>query len=207
MSAFISDKVTYVVPKDYSTPMTDVKDQVLGTARLKKVKYTKGVYRMEGIYGYEYFQLDRPLWVTMLQLREGGRWKTWMVDDPLHWLGVQEYASRLSAGGDTLVAGLGLGLVVHAMDGLGFGNITVVEKNNDVCELVGLTVPECNLLCWNWYDYVELYGRQFQNLFWDLAVGDPEETVGDFRKGAMFGQRYMPTAKRVYFGLKGGGLE
>lgn len=49
--------------------------------------------------------------ITTVELRIDG--KAWMVDDPVHWFTIQKLAATYH--GHVLCAGLGLGLIVHAL--------------------------------------------------------------------------------------------
>lgn len=108
----------------FETPYSSVKERASDWVRLKKVRYSSGYYRMEGVKGYDVFYLSKPIEVTVLQVRVNGQWRTLMVDDPLHWFGMEEIA-ELSSGGRVLIAGLGLGLILHHL-----------VKRRDITEII-----------------------------------------------------------------------
>lgn len=193
-----------VDPRTYRTPFTDVPDMTCGTARLKKHRSAAGIYPMEGVRGYGYFQIKRPMWVTELQQRgRDGKWHTWMVDDPLHWYGTEQWAKALKPG-SVLVAGLGLGLVLHHLHELKHAHVTVVDINPDVIEMIGgLGLPRPAVIqCNDFYSVQHARGDEFDNLYWDLAVGSPKETRDDFMKAIVLAKAFMPTAQHIFFGLK-----
>lgn len=213
MSPLKRPKVRNVDATTYKTPLTDVPDQTVGTARLRQERYASGgYYNMEGTGGYEYFRITKGrLPVTTLQIREGGGWKTWMVDDPLHWEGMRERVQMLPTG-PVLVAGLGLGLMLHHMaerDDL--GEIVVVERNPDVIELIRPTLPadpRVQIVLDDYYEYIDPYYLRgeahpaFASVLWDLAVGGPEQTRGDFVRAKILTSIYLPTVELFCFGQR-----
>jgi len=119
------------IEPNWRTPATDYPHKKIGTAEIRHKYYAKGFYRMENVDGYTYFKLDERIPVTSLFINN----EQWMIDDPLHWIGMQKLAQFSS--GRVLVGGLGLGLIVHAL--LHNSNVTdivVVDKNPDVIALV-----------------------------------------------------------------------
>lgn len=100
---------------------------------------------MEGVIGYELFQVLQPIEVNSLQVKDpGSKWKTLMIDDPMHWLGMQELAS-LAMPGNVLVAGLGLGLILHHLvkrDDI--NKIVVVEIDPEVISFISPYIPKDN---------------------------------------------------------------
>lgn len=77
--------------RTWRTPLTDVPLRTVRTARLKKSHY-RGTYHNEGIGGFEFWRTGTWLPVIALQQKAGRRWKTWMVDDPVHWDGLHAAA-------------------------------------------------------------------------------------------------------------------
>lgn len=116
----------------WKTPATQYPLKKVGRAKITRITYKKGCYfRMEGVRGYQYFETTEPIAITALRI---GR-ETVMVDDPLHWIGMQEIAKHCK--GNVITAGLGLGLIVHALaNNPAVKSITAVEREADVIELV-----------------------------------------------------------------------
>jgi hypothetical protein len=116
---------------------------------------------------YDYVSAKKNLTTTNLKI-DG---EVWMVDDCPHFWSIQEHAEAYE--GDVLVAGLGLGLIVHALrNNPKVRNITVVEREKDVCDLIGPLVPKCQIVCADWYEYISKKGhRQVDGVFFDLFVG------------------------------------
>ena len=96
--------------------------------------------------------------------------KTWMVDDPPHWWAMEEHATIYR--GHVVVAGLGLGLIVHALVACpGVERITVVETEPDVITLVQPHLPlsgKVEIVAGDFWDWE---GRP-DGVFYDLFVGD-----------------------------------
>ena len=212
--------------REWLTPLTGIEAEH-GEARLKRDTYAKGIYRMEGIGGYEYFHVRGPgrMPVTALQRREPtGQWKTWMVDDPLHWIGMRERVMDLPAG-RLLVAGLGLGLFAHhLMERPDITQIDVVEIDADVIALIEPTLPDDprrELVHDDFYRYIaepiiglgidpvdpawraeqEAHPR-YDAVLWDLAVGGVDETRGDFLTSLAEVLTWLPGATLSQFGLR-----
>ena len=123
-------------------------------------------YQCYGIKGFDYFQAVRPLPIKSLQV---GR-KTCMVDDPPHWWAMEEHATFYR--GHVVVAGLGLGLIVHALAACpGVERVTVVEVEPDVITLVQPHLPpsaKVEIVAGDFWDWE---GRP-DGVFYDLFVGD-----------------------------------
>src|SRR3989304_3089606 len=179
---------------DWKTPYSDLPDTEAGTARLRKSKYSRGYYHMEDIQGYLFFRVvgRRSLPVTSLQIKNGRSWHVWMVDDPLHWIGTSEYVKKLKPG-NVLCAGLGLGLMLfHLYERKDITEITVVERNLDVVRLIAPYLPKdsrvqfCCTDFYSWLAGATLCGEKYDNIYWDLAVGNVTETKSEFVKGKTF---------------------
>ena len=122
--------------KAWSTPASLYPDGKVGKARLKTAHYTRGQYQCYGIKGFDFFQAVRPLPIKSLQVAG----KTWMVDDPPHWWAMEEHATFYR--GHVVVAGLGLGLIVHTLAACpDVERVTVVEVEPDVITLVQPHLP------------------------------------------------------------------
>ena len=174
---------------------------------------------MEGIEGFEFVKVEKArLPVTMLQRREfshrygnGSRatkWKTWMVDDPLHWFGMRERVMSLPPG-KLLVAGLGLGLFAHhLMARPDITEVLVIEIDLDVINLILPTLPDHPNLTVMQGDFYEFAAKskgaiwQPDAVLWDLAVGGPDETRGDFYRGLAATVTAFPNAHLSQFGLR-----
>jgi hypothetical protein len=232
-------QVLRVPAREWATPLTGVERQH-GDARLKQVTYPKGYYRMEGMGGYELYEVVGPgrMRVTCLQrrqfidktptgqhatysLREGAKWKTWMIDDPLHWVGMRERVMALPPG-RLLVAGLGLGLFAHhLMERPDITEVVVVEIDPDVVNLIVPTLPDrpnLKVVTADFYTYLQEHGRfewdpgagewkerevewQPDAVLWDLAVGGPNETRSDFYRGLAAVATAFPGVALSQFGL------
>ena len=207
-----TDGVLDVDARTWATPLSGLKLEH-GNARLRPTTYTRGYYHMEGIEGHELYKVTGGrLPVQQLQRQERGRWKTWMVDDPLHWYGMRERVMALPAG-KVLVAGLGLGLFAHhLLERPDITYIEVVELDPDVVQLIGPTLPRSLPLQVTVGDYYQRigelatqgpYGRP-DGILWDLAVGGPQDTRHDFRKAAILTTIALPGVPLSCFGLRDG---
>ncbi|MBU6231567.1 class I SAM-dependent methyltransferase [Patescibacteria group bacterium] len=175
----------YLYLDEWETPAHSYPRQKLGCAEIKAYRITKGVYPMYGVSGFDYFKAEAPL--TDIQLKIRG--KTWMVSDPLHWKSMLEHADKYH--GHVLCAGLGLGLIIHALcDNRRVKQITVIERERDVINLVGPQLPRDNrikILHGDFWDLDPWVMDKVDGVFYDLFVGD--------------GPKLYPQALRVWFQL------
>ena len=160
---------------EWHTPATDYEIQSYGEAQIYRVKY-KGYYHgnyvtdPDGGGPYNMYRCPKAIPVTTLDI-EG---ETWMVDDPPHWWRIQQHAATYH--GHVLVAGLGLGLIVWALNmNPQVKRITVVERNLDVINMVGSLVPKQKLLIIHHGDFFNLpifRHDKYDGVFFDLFVGE-----------------------------------
>jgi len=192
--------------QEWKTPLTGTPLQTVNTARLRHLRY-RGTYYMEGVKGHEYYRTTSGwLPVVGLQQRQGRRWETWMVDDPLHWYGIGEAVDDLPDG-RILVAGLGLGLMLHHMATQPrFTRITVVEVNPDVIALIAPLAPKddrIQIIEADFYRYIEsITPADIEGVFWDLAVGTPQETWPSMLRGSVLCDIHLPGVPVVQFGKR-----
>lgn len=191
--------------RTWRTPLTALPLTRVSTARLFRTHY-RGAYTHEGFEGYEYYKTRGWLPVTGLQLREGRRWNTWMVDDPVHWKGMRAAVADLPDG-RILVAGLGLGLMLHhmALDQR-FSAITVIERNPDVVALIRPTLPadpRVEILVDDFYQYLRRPATPAPDgVLWDLGVGGPDDTFATFMIGHASVRHALGAVPLVQFGLR-----
>ena len=158
------------IERSYTSPATKYTPSSCGTVRLKRMMQKPGIYRMEGVEGYDYYWHDEPIPITSIII-DG---KTWMVDDPLHWLGMQSLATHSE--GTTLCAGLGLGLLQHALKAQS-KNFETIEINSKVCELMSRFTPTQKIHNIDFFQF-ERTGRKFaeyNTVVLDIWAGNKEE--------------------------------
>jgi hypothetical protein len=155
----------------WRTPATDYPDAELGNVRIETVKYRRGYYRCYGLREHQVYRVAKPITIRGLTI-DG---KTWMVDDPPHWWAMEEHAQFYR--GHVLVAGLGLGLIVHTLAANpNVSKITVVEREKDVIDLVSPYIPAVEI---EYGDFWEWDGPTPDGVFFDLLVGNGRELVPD----------------------------
>ena len=155
----------------WRTPATAYPDRILGRARIKTTRY-RGYYECYGLRGHRYFHA-RNIRVKRLLIGNKG----WMVDDPPHWWAMEEHAAVYH--GHVLCAGLGLGLIVHALHANpAVDRITVVEREQDVIDLVAPLVPQEKLHVVHG-DFWNYRGRRPDGVLFDLFVGDGRQLLPD----------------------------
>lgn len=167
--------------RTWQTPATAYPIMEAGTWAIAREKCSTGYYHAYGTHPegvkerYEYFRATRRLQIT--SLTEDGR--TWMVDDPPHWWAMQAHARRLGVTGANVVcAGLGLGLIVHALDATPCKSITVVERSREVIEMIGPMVParKLRIVHADWNEW-KPGRRKVDAVLYDLLVGDGRELL------------------------------
>ena len=190
--------------RQWTTPLTHLPPTTVGTARLSRSNY-RGLYHYEGIEGFAYWQTKHWLPVRGLQQKHGRKWQTWMVDDPVHWNGMREAVSDLPDG-KILVAGLGLGLMLHHMaQDPRFTAITVVEYNPDVIALIQPTLPpdpRVTIVPGDFYRYLASRAPAVDGVLWDLAVGKPHETLPAMMRGEVLVRLHLGAVPLVMFGIR-----
>jgi hypothetical protein len=193
----------WLVPRGYQTPASAYPKTRVGRARIVRRAYPPAVYEMYGVRGHRYYQLDGRLLVTALEIAG----QTWMVDDPVHWEAVQELAARFRPG-RALIAGLGLGLIVHALAARSDVEAIVVERDPDVIALIEPRVPNAHvgIVQADFWDVVAtVTPGEYSTLFVDLWVGDGPALwhagLGEIWEAleARFGE----TAEVIMFGYQG----
>lgn len=196
-----------IVGPAWTTPLTFVPPRQVGAARIRHETYARHFYDMEGVNGYaSYRVVEGPLVVTLLQRRhprDMRRWKIWMVDDPLHWYAMGQRVSDLPAG-SVLVAGLGLGLMLHHMRmRADLTRIVVVEVDADVIRLIRPTLPDdprVEIVEADYYDYIQNIRWRPDSVLWDLAVGGFEDTLPDFVRARATAAVWLPEVPLYRFG-------
>ena len=167
---------------DWHTPATDYPETQVGNYRIKRGRYNRGHYYMYGIDGYIFFQAMKPLPVTMLQELKGKKWHQWMVDDPPHWRAMEIYAEQSE--GNILCAGLGLGLILHALaKNDKVKRIVCVEISQDVIDLMSPNVASLSkveIIKADFYQFVELdpHPEMWGGMIVDLWVASEKTKMG-----------------------------
>jgi len=128
----------------HRTPASVYPVRKVGNARIVKTPYSPGYYDYSTVDGYKLYHLAKTQTVTSLQRRDTtgnvSRWRTWMDDNPRHWRVMDAFAHELH--GKVLLGGLGLGLVLHALqDNTLVTQIDVVEYDADVIKLMKHNMP------------------------------------------------------------------
>ena len=161
-------------PDEWDTPALHYERRRVGNWRIRTLMQSPAVYQMWGIDRKLYYHHERPLKVTLLQELRNGKWATWMVDDVPHWRSMQIYAQ--GSKGKVLAAGLGLGLIAHAVEPVdSVESITIVERSMDVIDLVGPHVKplqKTRIVSADWYSFMANEARiaEYDTVIVDLWV-------------------------------------
>jgi len=149
---------------EWSTPATSFPLRSYGKARIARTYYGRGTYHMDGVGGYDYYEVKDRIPITSLKLGS----VEWMVDDPPHWLGMQLIARQCR--GRVLCVGLGLGLIIFALQANGaVKEVAVLEREEDIIKLMAPLLPPCRLLkgdFWRFQRYDE-----YDTIFVDIWPG------------------------------------
>ena len=155
----------------WKTPATSYPLKKLKSAKIERSKEKSGYYRMEGVGGYVLYHHQKPIQITTLSIDN----KVWMVDDPLYWHGMQSLAKHCKDEKytHTLIGGLGLGLIVHALkQHTKNTNITVCEINNDVIKLIKPLLPKDKRIKITNMNILDITPSRVDTVILDLWVGE-----------------------------------
>lgn len=207
----LQNMITFDGPK-WSTPLTVHAGTRSGDARLVRKRYPVGYYQMEGHGGAEVYRIvGGKLPLTVLEVRDpqdgrGANWQEWMLDDPLHWIGMGERVAQLPPG-RIVIAGLGLGLMLHhiAASRPDITDVRVIERNADVIDLIMPTLPadpRVTIVEADFWEYIQINPDVPDAVLWDLAVGDVQHTSADLMRAVAEVGAFWPEAKLVRFGIR-----
>ena len=194
-------RVLKIDQESWWTPAMKYKLDTYGEASLERIEQAPGLYRMEGVDGYGYYYHLKPIKVTCLKIGK----KTWMVDDPLHWIGMQRLAQH--ANGKTLCVGLGLGLIQHALASMDKAFDTC-EMNNDVYTLMVDKLPPSHgkMYLQNVFELEEKTKVRYSNydtIILDIWAGNQKEVKYIDMLTAMFYiQQRAPNTQIFIWGIK-----
>jgi len=90
-----------------------------------------------------------------------------------------------NARGNVLVAGLGLGMILHPiLDKESVTSVTVIEKYADVIVLVGPTVqhPKLNIINADIYEWKPAKGTKYDCVYFDIWSEQSTDTLEDMKK-------------------------
>jgi len=186
----------------WETPATKYPLSRRGRVRLERKPYKRGFYIMEGVRGYDYFTVKKPIPVTSLMVGK----QTWMVDDPMHWYGMQDLAK--AASGKVLVAGLGLGLVIHGLEeNEAVTAVDVVEIDEDVVGLISpmIEMGKTSIINEDFWLYLYRTEETYETCILDIWVYDEEDrTRVGYSMLAAIGtvSSKFPSAKVYIWGIR-----
>lgn len=154
---------------EWRSPVSDYPISSLGKAKIAKHRNgAKAWFFCEGVKGYLYYKYSKPAYTTTLKISN----RIWMTDQPPYTWSLQSYAERSS--GDVLVAGLGLGIVVHFLCGNpAVKSITVIDHERDVIKLVKPLLPKdprLSVVHDDFYRYMFADEERRDVLIWDLGL-------------------------------------
>ena len=196
------DEPNFLQVYSWETPATKYPLSRRGKVRLFREPYKRGFYIMEGVRGYDYFTVKRPIPVTSLIVGK----ETWMVDDPMHWYGMQDLAK--AASGKVLVAGLGLGLVIHALEeNEAVTAVDVVEIDEDVIELITplIKMKKTNIINDDFWLYLYKTEETYDTCILDIWVyGEDDRVRVGYSMIAAMGSvsTKFPSAKIYVWGIR-----
>lgn len=174
--------------RDWNTPATAYPRARHGRAEIADVRFGRGKFGCcYKVGGYDFYYTPCGFNYTALKIVR----RVWMVDDPPHHWAMLEHAKEFH--GRVLVAGLGLGLIVHALQSNpAVTRIIVAERERDVIDVVGPHLSHRKL---------EIVHRDFwdcrykpDGVFYDLFVGNAAKMVGQALRAMFDMRRLFPTA-------------
>lgn len=198
------------IKSDWNTPSFKYPVVKKGRVQIKRIKQEGGYYHMEGVKGYMFYYHSKKIPVTCMII-DG---ETVMVDDPLHWIGMQELAKNCK--GKVLIAGLGLGLILHALVvNKEVTEIHVVEIDEDVIDVMRDNIPKddrIKIINENFVEYIDerceicgSYDTVVMDIWWYGEDDSYENKVNvgvQMKVLEMKVRIFMPEAKVMIWGLK-----
>jgi len=180
--------------REWRTPATDYPEQSFGTAEIKKVRQPIGLYLMEGVAGYDLWYNEKPITVTTLKVKG----KTWMVDDPINWKGMEILGK--AARGKVLTGGLGLGLILHSLaKNPNVTSIDVVENNEDVIKLMKDKLPDKKVrIIKGDMMNKDILGKEYDTIILDLWTGKGTLPIFAEMMGAFTTFKYWYPNANIY---------
>lgn len=178
LEKLINDPNNLVIDS-WETPATKYPLSREGRARITRSPLKKGFYWMEGVRGCGTYYVRNPQGIPVTDLKIGK--ETVMVDDPLQWYGMQDLAKHCK--GKVLVAGLGLGLIIHALqDNRDVTEIHVIERDLDVISLMADNLPQENrkwqIIHADAFWYLEHTGEKYDTVVMDIWWGSASHEIG-----------------------------
>lgn len=108
----------------------------------------------------------------------------WMTDAEFEWRSNLEAVNRMT--GDILIAGLGIGFVIHPILGRpNVSSITVIEKNADVIALIAPRFPTVNVIhadAREWRPTRRSYDCVYLDIWPDVPSSDQREDIKALKK-------------------------
>lgn len=212
------DTEVCVTIEEWATPATAYLKRRVADHRINRKPYGRGWYRMSGLDDKALFRVrhGHPLPITSLEQRTPGvGWHVWMVDDPPHWKAMQLYAAQ--AEGPVLCAGLGLGLIQHALAHQpAVDYVLTVEREAAVIELVNGELPhakkDLRIIQADWHRFIrgdlgpvhdEKWGMIVVDLWVASGLREKMEAFADAASMYFALREWWPEAKLVFHGFAG----
>lgn len=148
----------------------------IGIAAVEHFEVTKADAMLSGLRRGEYVSPG-----MYARLRVNGR--LMMTDTRMEHMTNYEFVRR--ARGNVLVAGLGLGMILHPLlEDEEVTSVTVIEKYADVIALVSPTVthPKVTILNADIYEWKPAKGTKFDTVYFDIWSEQSTDTLKDMAK-------------------------
>ena len=158
----------------FDSPISGYPRNDNGRVQVRSRKRKKGdMFYAEGVRGYLFYRYAKPAVCTELTI-DG---KVWMTDEWTYAESLKYFAKECF--GDVLVAGLGLGIVIHYLSqNKNVKSITVIERDRDVIDLIKPLVPECTIMNDDFNNGSSEWNKKhYDCVVWDLAVRAENDTT------------------------------
>ncbi len=197
--------LSVLYPTGIRSPAADYRESTVGSARIIRLRQPAGRYPIVD-YPTPFITIQETVPITHLQTREPGEeWRTWMTDEPAHWLMLHEIARRIK-GPNVCIAGLGLGLILHVLaERKDITHVMVIERSQDVCDLIMPNVPQSrtyrlHVHPTDFWTFVKMNEPgNFDTFFIDLWRGSVTEQVYDVLAKAQVMSYLHPKSTSLFF--------
>ena len=61
------DKIDILRVSKWETPVSHYREEEYGDIRVRKATYDEGLYLMEGVAGYDFFYVSKPIKITIME--------------------------------------------------------------------------------------------------------------------------------------------
>jgi hypothetical protein len=197
--------------KKWSTPISMIPEQSIPPYYIKKMKFTKGQIIGLEWEGHSQCVFTQDTIITVLQ--EGEKEimdpkSVWMSDTPQEYFTHWSLVAR-TKGPKVLIAGLGLGLLVHLLAlRKDIERMVVIDLSPEIIQMVSPYLPEnpeISVINGNFYEIIYKLlnsGEQFDTIICDIWKGIDEESQRQYEECKRVVEECYPNSVHLYWAFQ-----